>query len=76
MPEKDVGRQVVITDPQHVGEGWIDLTLNSGGTYHVMVLVNDPASRLFRVEKEDGFRLEIAYGAFHSARRWDDQKPH
>jgi hypothetical protein len=64
----------LIIDPHHVGEGWTDLTLAGGGTYQVMVLVNDRVKRVFSVEKEDGFRLEIPYGSFHSARRWADQK--
>jgi hypothetical protein len=64
----------LIIDPYHVSEGWTDLTLASGWTYPVMILVNDHTNKVFRVEKEDGFRLEIPYGSFHSARRWQDQK--
>jgi hypothetical protein len=63
----------MITNPLQINEGWTDLTLRTGDTYPVLVLLNDPRNRVIRVEKEDGFRLEISYSAFQSARRWLDQ---
>jgi hypothetical protein len=63
----------MITNPFQINEGWTDLTLRTGDTYPVLVLLNDPRNRIIRVEKEDGFRLEITYSAFQSARRWLDQ---
>jgi hypothetical protein len=73
MLEIDIGRQTMIVDPLHINEGWTDLTLNTGETYPVLVLVNEPHNRVIRVEKEDGFRLEISYSSVRSARRWQDQ---
>ena len=64
----------MITDPQHISEGWIDLTLQTGNTYPVWILLNDARNRVLRVEKEDGFRLEIPYGSFRSARPRNEDK--
>jgi hypothetical protein len=63
----------MITNPVNINEGWTDLTLRSGDTYAVLVLFNDSHNRVIRVEKEDGFRLEISYSSFQSATRWLDQ---